>query len=354
MEVRHINNVFVAKNCGRTSETNTIDGDSFTGVQVWAPTLTASGSTEASSYFGAGELVITNEAGTVQDSGISKIESIVFHLRDIDGKSTYRSKAIKGASITDYILQSYEAPVQQTAIITNTDVNDSHTYILRIRREGSLPNNTPFQKTISYTSDASATGAEIATGLVAEINANFNDDEVLPLTASVDSTDDTEIIITAKALPFEVGKFRYEQLRFVVEFVSFDADVEYNKGQTITNSNGDSYTACTKGNGTYEQVAELDWFAKQYTGRHELLNSRFPVTPIKLNVDEDETYDILTIRWNETKGSFSADTNQMGHITLALPVTDNATNQVDDILDTLDAYIVTNFGVGTAQKSNLT
>jgi len=353
MDVRHISNVFVAKNCTRTNGADTILGAAVTGVQVQS-SLEDDGSA-AETYFGAGELVITNDAGAPQTSAITKaVESIVIHLRDVDGLSSYRSKEIKGSSIKGYNIRPYEAPVEQVGLISTIPVSNSFTYIVRVRREGSkrFASSAAYAKTISFTSDASATGAEIATGLVNEINRNFGNDTMIPLVATAVGVGSVDVLITAKPLTWELGKYNYEKLRFVVELVGFDATVQYNKYASLLH-NAITYPKMAFGNGTYQQVAEMDWFAKQYTGVLPLVNSRFPVTPIKINAISSNTYDIVTINWNQEGGDFSKSIVQHGDVVIALPVESNATSQVAAIIATLDAYIATSYGVGTALAGSL-
>lgn len=66
------------------------------------------------------------------------------------------------------------AETSQTSTVTYTVAN-STTYEFTITQDVNAPNQAPVTYTATYTSDASATGAEIATNLVNQINAQTGD-----------------------------------------------------------------------------------------------------------------------------------------------------------------------------------
>jgi len=361
MDVRDINNAYVAKNCDRTAGTDTsnIDGNTVTGVQIHAPLIDAG--TAANTYYGAGELVITDVSGRVLNTttAIKAVPEIVIHQRSFDGTNHFTSPVIKGASITNYNLVPYKAPVEHLAVVHTVDNSLlDHTYMIKIRRIGT-DNNMIKETTVKTAFFQSAVGgstaAAIVTGLAAYINNNFNLDPLVPITAAVANT--SELVITALPYEYEVGKFRYSKLDFVIELVNFDATVEYNREAALTVT--DAYAQATKGAGTFEQVSDMERFAKFYTGANKDLQSPiYKRNIVAFETQSAETYDTLVINWVNTQGDFSANVRQEGALTIFLPVTDNATNQVGvaliGIVAVLDQYIVTEHGTGVVQIGNIT
>ena len=365
MDVLDINNVFVAKDCARTNGgPETIDGDATSGVQIHAPLIDAG--TAAATYYGAGELVITDVAGKVLNATTANnkaIEAICIHQRSADGLHHYGYKALKGANITSYNLLPYKAPVEQVVVmhtITTTIVAGT-TYMIKIRRIGSEMNaiKYPTVRTASYTALTGDDAADVYAGLIATINKNFANDVILPITAaSTTGGDGNGILLTAKALPWELGKFFYKKLNFTVELVNLAATVVTNLGSALT-FNTVSYGQATKGIGNYQQVAEAELFGKLYTGANKFVQSpnyRRNIVPI--DAVSTETYDTVVINWTNVQGGFSDNVRQEGSVTIFLPVTNNATNQVSaastGILHVLDAYIVTCWGVGAVQDGKQT
>lgn len=374
MDVKDINQLYIAENCIRTNGgAETIDGNSVSGVQIHAPLIDAG--TAATTYYGNGELLITDVSGRVLTTTIigsegKAISEIVFHQRSLNGRNHYGGKAIEGVNIKSYDLMPYVAPSEQTTVIHTIDASlQDYSYMLKIRRVGSDNNRIkePSVKTAYFKSAAAgSTDVQIATGLVAYINQNFTNDPLVPVTAIVGGAGGDAVIVTAQALPFEVGKFNYEKLNFTVELVdAFEATVEDNRFADLT-YNAITYDAATKGNGTYEQVAEMNDFAIMYTGANQdKVNPAYRRNVVELDAQEFEDdgtttnrYDICVINWENTQGDFSVNVRQQGVVTLALPVDDNGSSQVGvatiGIMVVLDAYIVTLYGIGSAQVGNIT
>ena len=373
MDVRNINQVFVAKNCGRTSPAGTEVIDGLTvpigAVQIHAKLVDAG--TAALSYYGNGELLITDESGRAltTTTAVKAVPEITIHQRSYTGSNHFASKAINGANITSYTLTPYEAPAEKVAIIHTIDAtHTSWPYMIKVRRIGSDNNKIkePSVKTAYFKSaSAGSTGAEIATGLVAYINDNFNTDPLMPFSAAVTGAASNEITITALPLKFEVGKFNYAKLDFVVELVNFDATVLYNDSADLVH-NAVTHLQFTKGAGTYMQVAEMENFAKLYTGANkDKVNPGYRRVEVALDAQQYEDdgvtenrYDTVVINWTRATGDFSMNVRQEGTVTLCLPADDNATNQVGvaltGIMAVLDKYIVTEYGIGAVQIGNIT
>lgn len=372
MDVRHINQVFVAKNVGRTDTVGTEVIDTLTvpigSVQSHAKLVDAG--TAATSYYANGELLITDESGRTltTTTALKVVPEIVIKQRSYNGLNHFASAAISGTSITSYDLTPYLAPSEKVAIIHTIDATHTdYAYMIKIRRVGSDSNKIkePTVKTAFFKSAvAGSTAAQIATGLVAYINTNFSTDLLMPFSAAVTGAANNEITISALPLTFEVGKSTYDKLDFVVELSTFTGTVLYNDTANLVR-NAVTHLEQTKGAGTYMQVAQMEDFAKMYTGANkDRMNGSYMRKVVALDAQQYEDdgttanrYDTVVINWTNTKGDFSQNVRQEGAITLCLPVDDNATNQVGlaakGIMAVLDKYIVTEYGIGAAQIGNI-
>ena len=361
MDVRDISNVIVAKNCARTASVGVevADGLNIPIGTVQTQIATLDNGNAATSYYGPGEVVITDSVGNALDNTVTKATTgIKFVNRSYNGESHFGTKLIKGANITSYNFIPYAPRVEQTTIIHTIDnspsASEAFTYMFKIRKVGSTINKLkdPTVKTIKYRAAAGETAAQIATGLVAYINANFANDLIIPVTAVVGGAGNDAVIITAQPYTWSLGKFRYERLSFWVELVNFEAVLVNNMYGSLT-YNAITYDPATIGAGAYEQVAEAEFFAKAYTGANRNLMSpayRRTEVPIDAQKYEDDgvtpnRYDTVVINWENTQGDFSANVNQMGSIVLYLPLDNNGVNQQADLIATLNQYIVTAYGL---------
>jgi len=353
MDVRDISLVFVAKDCARTNGSDTIDGDSVSGVQISAPLeddLSA-----AETFIGLGEILITDAAGVNQATTITKaVPAIKFSQRSINGSTFYSSQLIKGSNIKSYTFRPYVATTQQTTIIHTIDATlTDHLYMIKIRRIGSEVKGLkePTVKTAYFRSAvAGSTAAQIATGLVDYINTNFANDLIVPVTAEVGGASSDAVIITAKALPWALDKYRYDRLKFVVELVNFNATIVNNMYAALT-YNSITYALANLGCGNYQQVAEAEFFANKYTGANRNAQSpikRRDIVALEYNGTTPNTYDTVVIGWENNQGDFSSNVRQEGNIVLYLPVENNGTNQGITLVTTLNSYIATSLGVGSA------
>jgi hypothetical protein len=363
MDIRDITNVFVAENCARTASAGaqTIDGQTVPIGSVQIHVKEDDAGAAAQSYYGPGELVITDDSGIVLDNTVTAADapSIAFHQRSLDGKSHFAQVNVKGSKITSYNFTPYAARVEQVTVITNIDnsLND-HTYMLKIRRFGTDNNNLkrPSVKTAMFKSAAAgSTVDEIIQGLADYINANFQNDDFMPVQAIADTVND-ELRIIALPLPWDLDNFRYDRLTFNVELANFTATLQNNMYNDLTVASG-TYTKATLGAGSYQQVAEMESQAKLNTGanRDKVARSHVRRSEVPLDAQEFEDdgttpnrYDTIIINWENTQGDFQAGVKQQGSIACFLPLDDNATNQQSDIIGTLNQYIVTQFGVGSA------
>lgn len=176
--------------------------------------------------------------------------------------------------------------------------------------------------------------------------ALFNDTglEVIPV-ASVQAAD-CGIKFTGIARKFAVGTFKYSKVRFkVMPNDSFSV-------ATVTDS-----VAALDGTGTYEQVAELEWFCQGNEGNKYRVGTPPPV--MIANV-ANSAYSLLSIDYYQESGESIAGTPKMKkQLIIAFDVTtvggaigttgSDATVGVVTVLDDLAVAL----GVGTAQVGNL-
>lgn len=369
MDVNNISTVFIAKNCARTNGNDTIDGDAVAGVQITAP-IEDDGSA-AETYYGPGELLITDPSGLNMTAALitsKSLDAIRLSQRSHDGLHFWASNDIAGKCITSYNLTTYKAPSEQVSIVHTIDATLLDTnYMIKIRRinANATTNRDKCVKTVSFKSAlAGSTAAQIATGLVANINANLNNDITVPVTAIVGGAGNDAVIITASALPYVVGAETYQKLNFVVELVNFDGTVVDNLKANLV-YNGITYLQATPGAGTYEQIADMEWFAKMYFGPNkQKVNPGFRIPESALDVqkyEDDGTtlnrYNTIVINWQDTQGNFSMNVNNTGAVVIALPLDNQLANQQAVIVAALNKYCNTIFGVaasGTQTGGNAT
>jgi len=361
MDIRDISQVFVAKNCARTNGSDTIDGATVTGVQIY--TSKEDDLSAAETFYGPGELVITDESGLVltASTALKAIPAIKIHQRSHIGVNHFASSPILGSEITSYNLTKYKAPVELTSVIHTIDASlGGFLYMIKLRRRVSDTmhvTNGQEVRTITFKSaTAGSTATEIATGLVAAINTQLNEDESFPCSAIVGGASSDAVIITALPLYWELDNFNYDKLRFSVEGLSFDATVESNEFEALT-YNSITYDQATRGAGTYQQVVEMESFGKLFTGANKDKNSpeyqrnivALDAQPYLADGVTPNTYDTLVVNFKHSEGAWSQNVNQQGSFIIFLPVEDNGTNQQSDIVNTLNKYIVTEYGVSTVK-----
>jgi len=362
MDVRDISNVFVLKNCARTSGSDTIDGASVT-TTVQAHVALADAGTAANSYYGPGELLITDSSGLnlTNLTALKAIPQINIKQRSYDGNHHYAYPALKGSTLKSYEFTAYAAKSEQTTVLHTIDATlNDHSYMIKIRKLGTDTNRlkVPTTKTAYFKSAvAGSTAAQIATGLVAYINTNFNTDPVMPLSAVVGGASNDAVIITALPLEWELGKYKYDRLSFDVVLANFTGTLVNNMYADLT-YNLVTYAHATLGAGNYQQVVEMENFSKLYTGANKDLMSgayRRTIVPMDAQQYEDDgttanRYDTVVINWENIQGDFSANVRQEGSVILFFPMDDNATNQQAAVIGALNTYVAgaTGWGVGSA------
>lgn len=146
--------------------------------------------------------------------------------------------------------------------------------------------------------------------------------------------------LTANTLAFTVGKLRDKQARWEL---SLDADSFTTT--TLTNS-----ASAAPGNGTYRQVAELEWFANGNNG--EMFRMGEPnIYDVTLHANSAETYDCIEIELERGRTDSLGYVNSpqvislfidsgkdtSGHYSLAATA-DDITDMLEDLLDGVPVY----------------
>lgn len=366
MDKRNINDVFVPKNCTRTVGADTIDLLAVTGVQIKASKNDAG--VAATTFFGPGEVVITDAYGLVLDAttALKSVPSIKIHAREYNGVGVHGSKEIRGKDITGYRINPYLAPQECMVGISGIDASlTEYDYILNIELE---PTNARtdyvYDKriTVAYTSGTTAsTEAEIYAGLALEINKYFGENAYNDITLKATAAA-TGLLIEAVENDWDLESFKFSQTRFKVSSTA--------EATIVTNLHGDvtfltvAYPKATRGAGHYKIVAEEEYQSQPFRGvsRNQGLPEKMRRT-MPLSAQEFETdgitankYDELIINWEYTHNHTLTGTMQQGTIHIFLPVEDNGTSQVGSatgIVPVLDKYIATEWGVSSAQIGNL-
>lgn len=276
----HVNNIIVAN-----ASTNAA-------TQVWNPSVAG--------YLAPGNVVVTGVDGTIWDGTGTVPEEIIIQWANPTGKKV-QTKAIKRSEVKSYFTKAYVAPVEKVIDLTVTQTPVvGVTYMLKFRINGYSCNHfggLPLQKTIAFTA-ATTVVADLAAGLRAAATLAFTDDQMWQIAVTGATT---HVILTAKALTFEVGKFEFSQLDFLVEPVNFTGT------QAVTNLN--------PGSGHYKKVAQMEYEGRQDYGVVPLVTAHIPPSAIQLNAQSGCTYNCVIINWEKEQGSFSKDTLLKGSIT---------------------------------------
>ena len=214
------------------------------------------------------------------------------------GKVRWSSK-IQGANVRKWEGTGYDSATQQVtdvgydgssgSILLNNSAEYRMTIILRYdKTQGS---ERQYVRRFNYTSDATATEAEIAADFISQINA----DSVLKdkITASLQSTGTNRgVRLTADAQTYNVID-GYEQVTFKVV-----VDGAFIDGGTtpIADTQLPDY-----GVGTYEHVSDLERAALGMEGINNLM--KFPVPSYPVFATSGRTYDMYSIVHDDVHAS---------------------------------------------------
>lgn len=412
IDVKNIKEVFVAKDCDRTATVQITDPG--------APTT----------YFGNGEMVITDPQGNVltTTTAIKAVDRIFVHTRSLSGSDTYRSVEIPGSAITGFFCENYTVSNEQVSTIGyngvagNFGVNLAADTLYWVKVISKWNPHCRNVETFGYKSgNVTPTLGDVVLGIASKINLKGGTqgyDETLKIKATV-LTDAAPVAIAATGkvtrgskyvqlsadvatleagdaitiatVPYQVD--RVVSLRSIKLSSPYQGDSDTaaalakvpkdsgNWGMAIEGLEYEfeagqyNYKMCSfeltpsedivsqfvttpsfRGKGTYKQVAELEWYCKNFQGNDAKVDA-MGARPINYKYDTPlsvdgtaETFDLVTITWQNTETkTVSGNTTQEGSVVLALPVgAGQVSGGTDTIAEVLNKYIVTEWGVGTA------
>jgi hypothetical protein len=309
--------VFVPDSCARTAT-----------VQITDPATTLT-------YIGAGELVVTGDGGAVLAAGdideTTKKVQIQHRKKNGTFSPTY---TIDMDSLVGVSIKKYAAPVACAGVVTPTDFAQlNHNYVLYIYEQNCI-NPVPYVVTVK-TGSVAYTKKQLIDAFVAAINLRFNTnntDKTLPkLTAS--NVSDLYLKVVADVEEFSVVNDPYDPTVFELVAIDDWGTIQSNKLAAITTP---SVSKFEKGFGTGKQVAEKEFEDLGFS--NSAYGNVMPRYKTNLGYDAvtTETYDALVIQVKEsvTKSIGAGYTVSTAHI--YLPITDNDTSQVADIVDVLN------------------
>lgn len=308
---------YVIDSCARTAT-----------VQITDPATTAT-------YIGAGELVVTGVGGVVLASGDidATVKRVQIQHRKKNGtfSPTYTLDIDKLKTLA---IKKYVAPVVCASVVTVTDFAQlNHNYVMYIYTENCI-NNTPYAVSVK-TGATALTKKQLIDNFVTAINLRFgtnNTDKTLPkLVAS--NVSDLHLKVVAGVEDFSVVNDPYDPTVFTVVALEDWGTVQTNKFAAITTP---SVAKFEKGAYSGKQVAEREFEDLGFSnGNYGNIMPRY-----KLNLGYDaveaETYDAIVIQTIEPESSELGSGTVPSTAHIYLPITDNTTSQVADIIDVLN------------------
>ena len=150
------------------------------------------------------------------------------------------------------------------------------------------------------------------------------------ITAAQAAASAAGVVITAQELPWNKDYFKYLQVMFKVHTENFLTT-------TMTE------TAPTRPNGYYKQIAELEAFSKGFDGA--LNRMTIPLPSVNFDTLTSGYYDVVTLSYYDDSNSTPiAGPARMAQQLIIAVVDDGANpvaNQMNEILDALDAWVAT-------------
>lgn len=110
------------------------------------------------------------------------------------------------------------------------------------------------------------------------------------ITAANAAAGDFGLKLTGKTRKFQEGVFRYEQNKWITTIAGA-------AGTAVTKS-----VVASEGTGTYEQIAEDEWFYQLQEGMHQSNLIQVPPVSMRKNVVSGGTYDQVEIVWSDVAG----------------------------------------------------
>lgn len=242
-----------------------------------------------------GEIAVVKSDMTIMAAGETIANSdYCYIVQGTTGAPRFSAK-IQGLQVEKWDGTSYAAAVQQVAQVgaVNAGVGsinlvNSTEYVFSIifTYDKVIGSERQLVRRFYYTSDATATQAEISAAMVAAINA---DDYAKTLVVAAQTTGgvptDSGFTVTALAQPYAIID-GYEQVTFKCVM-----DGGFSDGGSTTYD--EDLTAPVYGSGTFEHVSDLERAALGYDGVTNLM--RFPVPSYPVYAASGATYDVYAV-----------------------------------------------------------
>lgn len=287
-------------------------------------------------YIADGEIVVLGENHDVLVSGsatVTNSPSITIVQGRGAGNGLKFSNKITGDSVIRATAVSYTAPSEQVSYVGYNTVSGSidaqafTDYKLTIvyTHDTDLYAQQANSRVFYYTTGAAPTQQEIAEAFRDMINA---EDFYNAVAATVNSGTDYGIRLTGQALDFTVGQEKYNKMQFEVLLSGFGATTAV------------STTAAVLGSGTYEQVAELEWFTNGFDG---VINRvHFPAPTGTQDAVAAETYDMIAIEHYLVDDNYAVSGAKPARALTMIAVPDTAgqtSGGTEGILDILNEWL---------------
>lgn len=145
------------------------------------------------------------------------------------------------------------------------------------------------------------------------------------ITAALATAADFGIRLTGKTLTFTVGKLKYNVVSFDLALSRF--------GTTVVNQQQESAI----GNGTFEQIAELEYWAQGFDGIIDRVGDSSPT--LRADATTGETYDMITVEWADASDShvISGTHPSKNQLIIALP---DGAAQTTNVLAQLNPWML--------------
>ena len=241
-----------------------------------------------------GEVAVVKDDMTIMAGGDTISDSDYCYVVQGTAAAPKFSAKIQGLQVTKWEGQQYAAAVQQVSFVgydtvlaagsINVVNSTSYTLSLIFYYDKVIGSERQLVRRFEYTSDSTATQAEIATALVALINAD-------PVAASLVTAAvvvaglNNGIQLTGIAQTYAVID-GYEQVTWKVAM-----DGGFNDGGTTTLATNSTFPGY--GTGTYAHVSDMERAALGYNGITNLM--QFPVPSYPVYAVSTGTYDMYTI-----------------------------------------------------------
>jgi hypothetical protein len=264
-----------------------------------------------------GELGVLKPDGTLLTAGETISDAPYIYIVQGLASGAKFSQKIVGANVVNWTGKSYAVAAQQVSYIgsngTNgaiSPVSNSTEYTLYVifKQDKEAFSERQLRRSFSYTSDASATQAEIVAAFVALINADSICKNYVTA-ASVNNGGDYGIRLTGKAQTYNPYN-GYEIVSFEVALgdgFTNATRIDENGYVLLNGATPTTSTATSKspyqGVGTYELLSDLERFALGNSGITNRTKFPIPTGASAIYAESTEKYDMYVIDHNNVHSS---------------------------------------------------